>query len=221
MLIFISNRVPLVGTNEGSYYAPNASTPAEVRSFFQDNYPRLSSADTAAINAQYPLTPPLPHHEAYFPSASAAYGDATFICPAHYIAQSVAIHHSPTKVWNYRYNVQDSDHIAAGLGVPHTCEIPAIFGLGNTGVDDTKSSYATYNKSIVPVVMNYWISFVRTLDPNVWRHESAPEWKSFGDGDGNGRRLVIETEKTRMEDVPKEFVEKAEFWKGLAEKMGH
>ncbi len=186
-------------------------------SFLQDNYPNLTDTDTANISAVYPLMLPLPLHAAYFPSASAAYGEATFTWPGNHISAAFATHNSPSQVWNYRYNVQDEGLVALGLGVPHTYESPAIFGVGSTG--DSAGSYVTYNKDIVPVVMHYWISFVRTLNPNTLRYEGAPLWEEWGKG--NGRRLVLETNRTRMEDVPEDQVKRGEFWKGLADTMQH
>lgn len=60
--------------------------------------------------------------------------------------------------------------------MPHVSEKPAIFGPGNDG-ECVDCSYSAYNSSIVPVVMNYWISFMRSLDPNTHRDPTAPEWQ--------------------------------------------
>ncbi|KAJ5052012.1 uncharacterized protein L3040_001772 [Drepanopeziza brunnea f. sp. 'multigermtubi'] len=216
------SKVPaMVGddTNEGSSFATNATSPGAVAAFFQDNYPKLNDTDTAAINAQYPLMPPLPRRAAYYPSLSAAYGEAAFTCPGNHLSGSFSAYTSPTNVWNYRYNVLQEDNVAVGLGVPHTFESPAIWGVGSTGSNDLLSSYTTYNKDIVPVVMHYWISFVRSLDPNMFRYEGAPEWGSWGNG--SGQRLVLETKNTRMEDLPEDQVRRCEFWRGLADTLEH
>ncbi|KAH7314164.1 triacylglycerol lipase-like protein [Rhexocercosporidium sp. MPI-PUGE-AT-0058] len=215
-------KVPLMigdDTNEGTGFAADAATQEEVGSFLQDNFPLLTSSDTAAINGQYPLMEALPQHEAYFPSAAAAYGDAVFSCSSLHLALSFLARDSPSSVWNYRYNVLQDDNIAAGIGVPHTFETAAIFGVGNTGSFNAKSSYLSYNKNIVPIVMNYWISFVRSLDPTSHRHESAPKWENFGEG--NRRRILLETNTTRMEDVPEGQVKNCEFWKGLSSILEH
>ena len=173
----------------------------------QNNYPHLTSAETDQINKQYPLMPPLPNHAAYFPSASAAYGEATFTCPGNFISLTFANRLSPYKVWNYRYNVLQANNIASGIGVPHTFESPAIFGLGNAN-DNKLSSYATDNADIVPVVMAYWISFVRELTPNRYKYASAPHWESFGDGKDGGRRMVLQTNETAMEKIPMDQVDR-------------
>jgi acetylcholinesterase len=179
------------------------------------NYPNLTTNETDEINQQYPLMLPLPKHAAYFPSASAAFGEATFTCPGNFIALTFATALSPYKVWNYRYNVLQTNNVASGLGVPHTFESPAIFGLGNAK-DNIHSSYATYNAEIIPVVMSYWISFVRHLTPNLYKYSGAPLWESFGDGKDGGRRIVLQTNETAMETIPADQVKRCEFWRGLA-----
>jgi len=169
----------------------------------------------------YPLTFPIPLHASYFPSASAAYGEATFTCPDNTISALISAYLSPEKVWNYRYNVQDQFLIDLGLGVPHKFESPAICGVGNAR-DDLDSSYTTYNKDIVPIVMNYWISFVRELDPNVWRYGEAPKWESWSSEDGKERRLMMmETNRTKMEVLPAEQSHNCELWKSLADATWH
>lgn len=211
-------KVPmLVGddTDEGTYFGANANSAAEVSNFMKNNYPRLSPDQLEQINAAYPLMAPLPKHNAYFPSAAAAYGDGTFTCPGNQLAESVAQYLSPNQVWNYRYNVLDEDNLAAGLGVPHTFETSAIFGVGNAG--NAAASYSGANADIVPLVMRYWISFVLNLDPNPFRAGGAPVWEPWGNGDG--RRLRIQTNDTAMEGVPEELVRKCALWKELAPTM--
>ncbi|KFX85802.1 hypothetical protein V490_09398 [Pseudogymnoascus sp. VKM F-3557] len=209
-------------TDEGTAFAPNAGSQAEVATFMRNNYPRLTANDTDAINAQYPLMAPLPGHLAYFPSVAAAYGEATLTCAGNFISNSYATYVSPQQVWNYRYNVHSTYYDEAGMGVPHTIETVAVFGVGNVGesaTTDLQTGISTYNNNIVPVVMNYWISFVRALDPNTYKFATAPNWSSFGTGQDGGARLRFETNATEMELIPQDQVARCEFWKGLAETM--
>ncbi|KAF7114438.1 hypothetical protein CNMCM5793_008742 [Aspergillus hiratsukae] len=53
--------------------------------------------------------------------------------------------------------VQDPPTIAAGLGVTHTFDLQAIFGLNYGG--SVSSSMRDINAAIIPVVMHYYISF--------------------------------------------------------------
>ncbi|THC87421.1 hypothetical protein EYZ11_013132 [Aspergillus tanneri] len=212
-------KVPLMvgdDTDEGSYFAINASTSAEVSQFFRNNYPNLDSRQLETINQAYLTSTVLPKHAAYFPVASAAYGDCTFTCPGSHIASAVAKHFSPDQVWNYRVNIQDQELIGEGLGVPHTFEIPAIFGPGYA--DTTGLSFETYNAGIVPITMHYWISFIRSLDPNVYRHKTAPQWDAWGAN--TGMRLKLQTNATVMERVPRSLTRKCQLWHRLAPIMG-
>ncbi|KAG8159694.1 hypothetical protein KVR01_010331 [Diaporthe batatas] len=214
-------KVPLLigdDTDEGTVFAYNASTPEDVSRFFKNNYPLLDQAELDQVNEAYPLTTPLPNHAAYFPSAAAAYGDGTFTCPGNTMAETMSKFYEPGKVWNYRYNVIDPGNVAAGLGVTHTFETAAVFGPGY--VDNVPASYYTTNANIVPVVMNYYISFIRALDPNVYRYPGTPVWETWGDfGGGRGFRLKFETNDTVMEEVPQQLADRCALWKDLSNAM--
>ncbi|KAI9644493.1 hypothetical protein NHQ30_006514 [Ciborinia camelliae] len=206
-------------TNEGTVFSPDPATPNDVAIFFKNNYPYLSSTDTDAINAQYPLTTPVPNRAAYYPSVAAAYGETTFTCPGITVSIARAMQ-NPSQVWNYRYNVQDDNNIARGVGVPHVFELPAIFGPGNA--NEGPSSYTTYNANIVPVVMKYWISFIKFLDPNREKDASAPTWANMGTPSAAGgtlSRLVLQTNVSAMEIIPNDQLARCTFWKNLAVKM--
>lgn len=209
---FVKVPVMVAGdTNEGTDFAYNASTPEQVAAFVQSDYPHLNNQQLQEINDAYPLTAPLPKHAAYFPSAAAAYGDVTFTCGGILISKCVSQYVSPQESWNYRYNVQDPADIAAGLGVPHTAETPAIFGVGYAG--GTGTSLQTTNAAIVPVVQDYYISFVTTLNPNTRRDPSSPYWNTFGFG--NGERLRIQTNDTAMEVIDQTMEDRCRLWWSL------
>ncbi|KAL2159218.1 hypothetical protein VTH06DRAFT_2650 [Thermothelomyces fergusii] len=266
---FIS--VPIVlGTSndEGSVFAPNAATPSDVARFLRNNYPLLTANDTADILTRYPQLPPVPARKPWFPTASKAYGEATFICPTNNLLSSYSASLPRTKsnataagtslspslpstrtrevrsttegeatgaaaadavpVYSYRYNVRDEATVARGLGVPHLSDAPAIFGPGNVPGQEA-ASYATYNAAVVPVVMGYWLSFVRALDPNAFRAPGSPRWEPVwqlreegGGGDAGPmmmrarmRRLLVETEGARMETVDAAERERCAFWREL------
>lgn len=217
-------RVPLLfgnSNNEGSVFAVNAANPAEMTNFLLNNYPMLSANDTDAIINLYPQqVPGLPNHDAWFPSASEAYGEATFICPAinvlaAYLTSATASN-TDVNLWYYRYNVLDNNNVAAGVGVPHLWDSFAILGPNNLGMQTPPDSYLTYNAPIVPVVMGYYLSFIQTHDPNVLRAPGSPAWDEWGTAGKNGSRLVLETGNTRMEIVPTDQTDRCAFWAGLA-----
>ncbi|QYT01989.1 Carboxylic ester hydrolase [Trichoderma simmonsii] len=209
-------RVPvLVGddTNEGTYFAFNATNPSQVSTFLKNNYPYLQESQLKSIIRAYPpdLEPPLPKHAAYFPSAEAAYGESTFTCPGNTVAASVARFFDHRRVWNYHYNVLDPDNVANGLGVPHTFETSAVFGPGYS--DSAAASYYTTNAAIVPVTMHYFLSFVTKLNPNAAKYHSAPNWDPWGQG--TGQRIRLQTNNTAMEPVPFDQIARCNLWKSL------
>lgn len=220
-------KVPLLVGNvndEGTVFVTNASSPADVSSFLKANFPNLNEEQLAIINEAYPLMAPLPRHAAYFPSLAAAYGENTFTCPGNALAGAMARFLGAEQVWNYRFNVQDPDNIAAGFGVPHVLESAAIFGPGNSGA--FAQSYLTINAPIVPVTMMYVISFVRSLSPNTYKLDSAPTWEAWGTaGSGMweefgyeaGNRLKLQTNATVMERVPHDQAGRCMLWKQLSD----
>ncbi|RAH60642.1 carboxylesterase [Aspergillus piperis CBS 112811] len=203
----------LVGddTNEGSIFAYNATDSSDMSRFLQANYPGLSPTNMSTIMAAYPRMRPVADHGAYFPSASAAYGDATFTCPGNSIAASMA-----DRVWNYRYNVRAPELIDEGLGVPHIFEISAIFGVGFAGDSET-TSYNGINANVVATVMDYWISFVKVLDPNPLRRGHTPRWEPWMPD--LAQRLKIQTNSTAMELIPGQQANRCSMWRGLAPEM--
>ncbi|KAF7550608.1 hypothetical protein G7Z17_g5612 [Cylindrodendrum hubeiense] len=212
-------KVPvLIGscTNEGSNFVPNASDSDKFVSFMQDNYPGLNTNNTDSMLEQYPIEDTLPTRAPWFPSTSRAYGEATFICPTNNVLNAFRAANSSSAnatIFSYRYNLQDKASIASGRGVPHVFEAPAVFG---PTMVNSAASYFTYNADIVPIVMNYWISFVRALDPNPYRYDDAPRWLPWGD---TQRRLVLQLQNSTMETVPKNETERCSFWHNLNETM--
>ncbi|KAG9736307.1 carboxylesterase family protein, partial [Aureobasidium melanogenum] len=214
-------KVPLVigdTTNEGAGFAANASSPAEVSAFLAANCPRLPASALEEANELYPLMNPLPHHAAYFPSASAATGESTFICPGLLVAESLSFGQQ-NSIWNYRFDVSTIEETALGNGVLHAFDTPAIFGPYYQGsiVEATIQvhPFSTYDASIVPIEMNYYISFVRRLNPNTFKAKQAPIWEPF-EGKHGKQRLLLGINDTRMEEVPKAQQDRCAFWYSLA-----
>ncbi|KAF9880038.1 triacylglycerol lipase [Colletotrichum karsti] len=211
-------KVPVLfgtGSNEGSVFAANVGTQEEFVNFMIDNYPKLTPNQTDTMLEKYPLLPELPNHNAWFPSTSQAYGETTFICPANNIMNAYAAENLTSSSWSYRFNVQDETNTASGLGVPHVFEAPAIFGIDACPTPD---SFRTYNKPIVPLMMNYWISFIRALNPNAHKLENAPEWDTWGSAK-NQSRFVFELDNNRMENVDDGQKDRCDFWRGISEIM--
>ena len=200
---------------EGTVFTPpKTKSSKSFLSFITDQYPNFSTSQADNLVDTYPMEPAISSYGPWFPSAARAYGEATFICPTNNIldALSNSSSNSPNApLYSYRYNVNTNDGAREGLGVTHASEAPAVFGpdMMTRPAPDT---YYTQNADIVPLVMSYWLSFVRTLDPNVHRLDEAPEWGVWG---RNHSRMVLETRNSSMETVGKSELERCEFWKGM------
>ncbi|KAF8508626.1 triacylglycerol lipase-like protein [Hysterangium stoloniferum] len=207
-------KVPAVfgdDTDDGTIFASNATSPADMTSFLMDNYPNLTEADTDAIIALYPEGAPIAQHAAFFPSLAAAYGETAFICPGLEIVSAMA-KHAPS--WNYRYNVLTPMKIANGLGVSHVSEIPNLFGPGNTPAGSSTADFDLDNISLTPILQAYYTNFVRFFDPNAQPVNGSVFWPEF---DSNSNlRLLLQVNATTVEKVPSAQLSRCNFWKNIA-----
>ncbi|THY64054.1 alpha/beta-hydrolase [Aureobasidium pullulans] len=213
--------VPMIvgdATDEGTLFAANAGCPEEVSEFIQANVPSLTEANLTTINQFYPLmAAQQPFHKAYFPSAAAAFGEATFICPGLTISSGVG---ASNQVWNYRFDQSSLALRLAGYGVLHAFDTGAIFGpnagpmAGLLGIVENGlvfSSFANENANVVPIMMNYAISFVRTQDPNTYKSVFAPNWQTYNNNGGK-QRIVVRNSGVIYEDVPAAQQTRCAFW---------
>lgn len=217
--------------NEGTYFAPNASTSSDFLDFIKANYPYLTESSLEKINSTYALGtfPTLSMHNAWFTSAAAAYGEATFNCPGDIMIEALA-KKAANQTWNYFTAIEDKQFEAIGLGTPHLVESTAIFGPGQDQPCND-CSFETYNAPIVPIIMDYMISFVKTLDPNALKNGAAPVWETWAssenedwsdwkqDNDISGRRITFKTNDTVMETTPVDEVVRCNLWNSLAPEM--
>ena len=190
-------------TNEGTIFTPkNTSSIGESDTFLKDQFPLLTTAQLREWNNLYPVegTPTFPDSGRYWRQVSNGYGEMRYICPGIFINQVYARLNIPA--YNYRWNVIDPASAASGLGVSHTVEVHAIFGPENTNNGAPMSYFqGAVNYPIVRVVQGYWISFIRSQDPNRFRALGTPVWEQWTN-DNEFRRLKFETNSTMMETVP-------------------
>ncbi|KAK5993677.1 Lipase 2 [Cladobotryum mycophilum] len=196
-------------TDEGTTLgAPNANSAADVQTFFQNNYPRLSSSQLASITQQYPqnVAPPFNNHNSWFAAASLAYGDVLITC--HGINFGKYFTSAGLPVWTYRFNVLTQNNINQGVGVPHGFDLGAIFGGGYENSDQTN----------VNRLQGYYISFVRSLNPNTYAFGGSTSWPQWN-GKAGGQRLLINNNNTVVESVPQAQVSRCSFWEGMAKSL--
>lgn len=186
-------------TNGGATFCPrdNTKTLAASNAFVQASFPALTQNEINEIDSRYPKAEQFAGTDPYYRQCSNVYGDIRYTCPALYAGQSWANYGQSS--WVYRYNVLDPTAVAQGYGVPHVVELNAIWGPAGTG--GAPPSYTTTNKNIIPEVQAYWISFIKTLNPNTLKLSTSPNWDKWVAGATTWRRLKLQTNVTAMENV--------------------
>ncbi|KAI4272343.1 MAG: hypothetical protein L6R38_006641 [Xanthoria sp. 2 TBL-2021] len=144
----------------------------------------------------------------YWSSTADAYGELRYNCPGLFLNNAYT-QHGVKSNWNYRYGVLDPGNADDGIGTPHVAELNAIWGAP----PGSPPSYKTTNKNMIPVLQQYWVSFIMDFDPNTRRLPGTPRWEEWGAagfGDSNGeltRRNAFQNhngKSTQMEDVGRE-----------------
>ncbi|KIH95138.1 hypothetical protein SPBR_03435 [Sporothrix brasiliensis 5110] len=244
-------RVPMlygVASDEGTLLVANAASQDDVVGFIVSNYPGLGPAGEAGTAASviaqhYPQAPAVPQHAPWFPTLAHVYGEVTFVCPAVNTLDAVAAATTNKSaaprpaLFAYRYAMQDPGLMAAGLGTVHMMDAAAVFGPrnviccppasyfrpddGSTSPEEDRNG----NPGLVPVMMDYFISFVRTLDPNTHKSPHAADWVPWGrpeertDADRRQRLVVYTGGHQAMETVPDDQSARCRVWLDLADRL--
>ncbi|RVX75384.1 hypothetical protein B0A52_00737 [Exophiala mesophila] len=227
-------QVPVIfgdDTNGGTVFVPRGTSNwDESSTFLQAQLPFLHHKHLERIAELYPNRgPQFPNSGPWWRQASNAYGDIRYMCPNLFISSMFVRHAAGVGMWNYRFNVQDPGLVAAGLGAPHTMEISAIWGPENVRGGTPASFWPNHSNAwVVPWIQAYWTSFIRTLDPNVYRLEDSPEWRPFVDqtedpeatSETAKRRLLFESrETTGMETVDQDLASRCDYFKSIGAKI--
>ncbi|KAL8721194.1 MAG: hypothetical protein Q9225_002080 [Loekoesia sp. 1 TL-2023] len=196
-------------TNEGTVFVPrNISTSKQSNDWIQAQFPLLNNTQKKYLTETYPpTTQTWPKTAKYWRSTSDAYGELRYICPG-ILLNNIYANHSIKGNWNYRYAVLDPSDEKSGAGTPHVAELNAIWGAP----PGSPASYKTRNANMIPVLQGYWISFIRSFDPNRYRLEGTPEWeewsaRGFDEGEAGRRRILFQNgggKETEMESVDRE-----------------
>jgi len=104
---------------------------------------------------------------------------AMFAAPARFIA--ACAERRGRKAYLYRMTRRPNSDAARKLGVFHGLDIGYVFGsvAGQPGFTDTDASLSN-------TMMDYWVSFARSGDPNTW---GRPAWPTFTPSNGRSMEL--------------------------------
>lgn len=186
-------------TDEGTKNSPQTTdTLSDFNNFILSGGAPLSNRSLAIIDNIYVTNktePVFPNSGRLWRQAANAVGDIRQHCVDKVYQDYLAA--DGTHTWNYDYGVIDPEQEAKGFGAYHTVELFAVWGPNNTDGNPPKS-YNTTNAAIVPVVQNYWISFIKYLDPNKGRLAGAPVWEQWSK---EARRIHFVTNGTSMKGM--------------------
>lgn len=137
---------------------------------------------------------------------AALMGDLSIRCIAYFQSD---MHYAAgnTKIWHYHYDVLDARDLVTGDRVYHTVELNAIWGPNNTDGNPPPGYYTT-NSASVSVMQSYWISFIRTFDPNELRSPELAEWMPWTI---KGRdRLLFKSNDTKIDTMMEKMTKEEE-----------
>ncbi|KAM0720433.1 hypothetical protein Q7P37_004569 [Cladosporium fusiforme] len=206
-------------SNEGSMYAhKNTSSYAESNTFLKDQFPAITPTQLGHINTLYPVedTPTFPDSGRFWRQSANAYGELRYNCPGLFINSVYARFGLPA--WSYHWDVRDPEAEAEGFGVRHVAEISAIWGPKNIkGSPPPSYLPGGVNNAVVPVIQGYWTSFVRSLDPNVYRSAGSPVWERWTQQSEG--LLRFRTNATEVVSVPEDQRERCAYLSSIGSEL--
>ncbi|PFH50826.1 hypothetical protein AMATHDRAFT_60268 [Amanita thiersii Skay4041] len=206
-------RLPFIaGTNldEGTVFIPqNISSEDALRQFVLANYtPQVTGVQNldSAVDQLFQLYPNDPTlgspfntgNETFglnpvFKRASAMFGDLTFTSQRRFWSDAAS--QAGVKTFGYLFT-EPQPGLPPVLGVTHTSEIPFVYGIvPNPGESAAKLS---------SVMIDYWVSFATSLNPNDGRGSKRPEWPQYTPKN----RVLMQLNGANLTAIPDDFREK-------------
>lgn len=159
-------------SNEGSDQVKKTTDSLqEFKDYLKDHYPLLTDDDLNLLAETYPNDRHWPDSGQYWDAVAKAQGDIRYICPT-YLASNAMAEHNPMNVptYQYQWDVMWGVDISNGFGTKHAGTVGQVMVRRKNEISD------------------YFISFVKYLDPNMERSEGTAKWEKL---DGTGRRLYF------------------------------
>lgn len=201
-------------SNGGTKFTPkNTSTLAQSNMYMLDQYPFMTLEQLDEANGLYPnANTSCPDTGCYWRQVSDVYGEARYMCPARAFTAALA-GAGITNSFAYRWNVQDPQQMAEGLGVPHTVELSALWGPDYSPQPPQSYRKGGKNERASPVMQRYWTNFIRTYDPNKGKAGSGQEtaWEAWT-GEAQSRMVFQTGGETEMEPFGDALNKRCDFW---------
>ncbi|KAF2130343.1 lipase 1 precursor [Dothidotthia symphoricarpi CBS 119687] len=159
-------------SNEGTDQVKKTTdTLQEFKDYLQNHYPLLTNDDLNLLAKTYPNDRHWPDSGQFWDAVAKAQGDIRYICPT-YLASTAMATHNPANVptYQYQWDVMWGVDIENGFGTKHAGTVGQVMVRRQNEISD------------------YFISFVKFLDPNVERTKGIAKWDAL---DESGRRLFF------------------------------
>ncbi|PHH92608.1 hypothetical protein CDD83_6535 [Cordyceps sp. RAO-2017] len=201
-------------SNGGTKFTPRATaTLAQSNQFMLDQYPFLTLDQLGQANRLYPNgngSAACPGRRGcYWRQVSDVYGEARYMCPARAVTAAL-VRAGVRRSFAYRWDVQDPAQVAAGLGVPHTVELNALWGPEYAPRPPASYRKGGRNERASPLMQRYWTNFIRTLDPND-ANQTTAAWRPWSPD--SQQRLVFQTGgEAQMEPFGDALNRRCDFW---------
>jgi len=135
-------------------------------------FPQLSPSDIAEYEQQYPAT----DFANTTQQQQVATGESELICAREIMGGAYA---KKTKAFTYRYNQPNPTSGSPAVG--HAAENWMMFLGSNTGTNGTVafSPMTPTETAFAEELIAYWLSFVRSGDPNTHKLARSPTWPAY------------------------------------------
>ncbi|KAI0342405.1 alpha/beta-hydrolase [Trametopsis cervina] len=193
----------IVGATSNETLSSGTNITAPLKSLF----PALTSTDLEQFVQQYPLS----DFDSVSQQVRVATGESGLRCAAEILGDTFS---KRAKTFVYRYNTPNPT-----LGSPiveHAAENWMMFQGTNTGFNGstTFSSMTPSEKAFAAELIAYWLSFVRSGDPNTFKLAPAPRWPLYNDA--TTERIVltegtVRTSGSSVEAIPSKEKERCAF----------
>ncbi|KAL0578095.1 hypothetical protein V5O48_003913 [Marasmius crinis-equi] len=163
-------KVPLI---VGATSNETVSGGSNITVALQGSYPGLSDGDVQDILAVAPLAD-FANETQRFQDVT---GESVLRCAREILGGAYS---TAPKSWTYRYN-QPSPVQSNPFGVEHAAENYMMFVGTDTGANGSTTFHPTtpVEDAFAEELLAYWISFVRSGDPNTFKLDRSPEWPQY------------------------------------------
>ncbi|KAJ8072039.1 hypothetical protein PM082_015597 [Marasmius tenuissimus] len=178
-------KVPLIVGSTSNETAARGSSD-NITIALQTSYPGLSNQDIQDILEVAPASD--------FDSAAQRFqvvtGESLFICARRILGEAYS---KVTDTWTYRYN--QANPTTGSTTVGHAAENWMMFLGSNTGSNGsvTFTQMNDVENAFAEELIAYWLSFVRSGDPNKFKLSRSPEWPQYTLEMGK-ERIVLQQE---------------------------